>query len=101
VAAKRDLLQIVEVAYDLEASDQAWLEELAKSVQPHLDAGFGVAAFEYYRPEGALPQIVHRCHLGIPEPLAMLYPRIFDTMDPEIRQRPFRLGPCVALTGVQ
>jgi DNA-binding CsgD family transcriptional regulator len=99
VKASSDLLDIVEAAYDVDAEGDAWLERLARLVRPHLDRGFGVAAFEYYRPVGAHPQILRRHHLGIPDGLAELYRTVFDTMDGEIRQRAFRLGPCV--TGSQ
>jgi DNA-binding CsgD family transcriptional regulator len=96
---KADLLQIVEAAYDVDAPDEAWLKRLAEAVRPHIDQGFGLSAFEFYRPEGAVPKILHRHHLGIPLKLSELYPRIFKTMDPEIGARPFRMGPCV--TGSQ
>lgn len=97
--AKADLLSIVEAAYCLDLEDAAWLAGLAEAVLPHLDKGFGVAAFEFYRPGDGLPEVVQRCHLGIPAKLAAIYPTIFQTMDPEIRQRPFRMGPCI--TGSQ
>jgi DNA-binding CsgD family transcriptional regulator len=97
--AKADLLSIVEAAYRVELEDAAWLAGLAEAVLPHLDDGFGVAAFEFYRPGDGLPEVVQRCHLGIPDKLAAIYPTIFQTMDPEIRQRPFRMGPCI--TGSQ
>lgn len=96
---KADLLSIVEIAYRVELEDAAWLAELAEAVLPHLDQGFGVAAFEYYRPGNSLPEVVQRFYLGIPEKLAAVYPTIFQAMDPEIRQRPFRMGPCI--TGSQ
>lgn len=96
MAAQSDLLDIVESAYDVDAPPEEWLSNLASTVRPHLDGGFGVAAFEYWRPAGEPPQIVRRCYLGIPSALAEIYPRIFATMDPEVRERPFRLGPCVA-----
>lgn len=97
--AKADLLSIVEAAYRVELEDAAWLAGLAEAVLPHLDDGFGVAAFEFYRLGDGLPEVVQRCHLGIPDKLAAIYPIIFQTMDPEIRQRPFRMGPCI--TGSQ
>lgn len=97
--AKADLLSIVDAAYRMELEDSAWLAGLAEAVLPHLDDGFGVAAFEFYRPGNGLPKVVQRCHLGIPDKLAAIYPTIFQTMDPEIRQRPFRMGPCI--TGSQ
>jgi DNA-binding CsgD family transcriptional regulator len=97
--AKADLMSIVEAAYRVEMEDAAWLAGLAEAVLPHLDDGFGVAAFEFYRPGDGLPEVVQRCHLGIPDKLAAIYPTIFQTMDPEIRQRPFRMGPCI--TGSQ
>jgi DNA-binding CsgD family transcriptional regulator len=91
-----DLLDVVDAAYRLEAPDADWLEGLARAAGPHLDEGFGVCAFEYYKPEGALPQIVQRYHLGIPAPLSSIYQTVFETMDAEIRLRPFRLGPCIS-----
>lgn len=97
--ANADLMSIVEAAYRVDLEDAAWLAALAESVLPHLDDGFGVAAFEFYRQGDGLPEVVQRCHLGIPDKLAALYPTVFQTMDPEIRQRPFRMGPCI--TGSQ
>jgi DNA-binding CsgD family transcriptional regulator len=97
--AKADLLNIVDAAYRMELEDAAWLAGLAEAVLPHVDDGFGVAAFEFYRPGDGLPEVVQRYHLGIPDKLEALYPTIFQTMDPEIRQRPFRMGPCI--TGSQ
>jgi DNA-binding CsgD family transcriptional regulator len=97
--SKSDLLHIIEAAYDVDASDAIWLRQVAEAVRPHIDTGFGVAAFEFSRSSGELPQIVQRYHLGIPPALEALYPQVFATMDPEIRQRPFSLGPCV--TGSQ
>lgn len=99
VSATPDLLDIVEVGYRVELSAQEWLEQLAHTVRPHLDEGFGLAAFEFFRPEGAAPQLLQSRHFGIPEQLAEIYPKVFETMDPEIRLRPFQMGPCV--TGSQ
>ena len=95
-AAIPPLLDIVEAAYQVEKPDKQWLEGLAVVARPHLDEGFGLAAFEYYKPEGALPEIVQHFHLGIPEKLEAIYHTVFHTMDPEIRLRPFRLGPCIS-----
>jgi DNA-binding CsgD family transcriptional regulator len=94
--AKADLIGILDAAYREDLDDHAWLAGLAAAVFPHLDEGFGVHAFEFYRPGDGLPVIVQRCHLGIPAKLAAIYPTIFQTMDPEIRQRPFRMGPCIS-----
>jgi DNA-binding CsgD family transcriptional regulator len=99
MARKADLLSIVDAAHRWDLEDASWLAGLAEAVLPHLDDGFGVAAFEFYRPGDGLPEVVQRCHLGIPDKLAAIYPTIFQTMDPEIRQRPFRMGPCI--TGSQ
>jgi DNA-binding CsgD family transcriptional regulator len=97
--AKPDLLDIVEAAYDLDSPGQPWLARLTDAVRPHLDRGFGVAGFEFHRPEGGMPTIVQRHNIGIPDALEALYPTVFTTMDPAIRQRPFLMGPCV--TGSQ
>jgi DNA-binding CsgD family transcriptional regulator len=91
-----DLLEIVEAGYEVDASDEDWVKQLAAKARPHVDQGFGLAAFEYYMPEGQLPQMVQSYHLGIPDNLAAIYSRIFDTMPPDIRIRPFRMGPCIA-----
>src|SRR5580700_2570358 len=99
VAAKADLLEIVEAAYAVERSDQDWLRRLTEAARPHLDQWFGLAAFEFHRPHDGLPQILERCYLGIPDELAKIYPLVFSSMDPQIRVRPFRMGPCV--TGSQ
>ena len=90
------LLPIVEVAYEnIDASDEDWLGRVLAASRPHLDEGFGVAAFEFYRPGDGLPEILQSLHEGIPPKLSAIYPKVFATMDPEIRKRPFRLGPCV------
>jgi len=90
------LLPIVEAAYEnIDASDADWLARVLTATRPHLDEGFGVAAFEFYRPGDGLPEILQSLHQGIPPKLSAVYPEVFATMDPEIRKRPFRLGPCV------
>lgn len=90
-----DLLDVVDAGYKVDLSDTQWLQELAHAVRPHLDQGFGVAAFEYFKPEDAQPEIVQRFHLGMPDELDAIYGTVFAKMDPSIRLRPFRLGPCI------
>jgi DNA-binding CsgD family transcriptional regulator len=41
----RDLVGVVEAAYQLEGSDQTWLERVATSLKPCFDRGLGTAAF--------------------------------------------------------
>ncbi|HTQ06766.1 MAG TPA: helix-turn-helix transcriptional regulator [Polyangiaceae bacterium] len=94
-----DLLHIVEAAYDMDASDEAWLQRIAELVRPLLDDGFGLAAFTFTREPDQPPEMQTSLHLWMPEPLAAVYPRLFKNMDPALRQRPFQLGPCV--TGSQ
>jgi len=94
-----DLLDIVEAAYRLDAPAQDWLRTIAEAVRPHLDEGFGLAAFEFFRAPNQPPVIAESLHLWMPEPLAAVYPKLFANMDPTLRQRPFALGPCV--TGSQ
>jgi len=90
-----DLLDVVDAAYKVDLPDPEWLEALAQAARPHLDRGFGVAVFEYFKPEGAEPRIAQRFHLGIPDELDSVYSTVFAKMDPAIRLRPFRLGPCI------
>lgn len=90
-----DLMDVVDAAYQVEVPAAQWLQELAHAVRPHLDEGFGVAVFEYYKPEGSLPRIIQRFYLGIPGELEAIYGTVFTKMDPAIRLRPFRLGPCI------
>jgi DNA-binding CsgD family transcriptional regulator len=94
-ASAFDFLDIVDAAYKVDISDAQWLRELAHAARPRLDHGFGVAVFEFFKPEGAQPTIVQRFHLGIPSELEAIYQTIFAKMDPAIRLRPFRLGPCI------
>src|SRR5262249_1242064 len=42
------------------------------------------------------PKISQRYDLGIPAELEAIYSTVFATMDPAIRLRPFRLGPCIS-----
>jgi len=91
----RDLMDVVDAAYQVDAPDQQWLRELALAAQPHLDKGFGLAAFEYYKPEGSQPEIIQHFHLGIPGDLETIYHTVFAKMPPAIRLRPFRRGPCI------
>jgi DNA-binding CsgD family transcriptional regulator len=96
-------LDIVEAAYRIDLPDDEWLRCLAGAVRPYLDEGFGFSAFEFHRPEGAVPRILQQCRLGMPDKLAEVYPLAFQSIDPEMRQRPFRMGPCVTgseLTGL-
>jgi hypothetical protein len=44
-----DLMDIVDAAYQIDAPDAQWLQNLANAARPHLDQGFGVAVFEYYK----------------------------------------------------
>jgi DNA-binding CsgD family transcriptional regulator len=94
-----DLLRIVEAAYDLDSPDEVWLQRIAELVRPHLDDGFGLAAFTFTRVPDQPPLIQTSLHLWMPDPLAEVYPKLFKNMAPELRQRPFELGPCV--TGSQ
>lgn len=91
-----DPMDVVDAAYKIDAPDAQWLRDLAHATLPLLDEGFGLAAFEYFKPEGGQPRIVQRFHLGIPHELDAIYHTVFQTMDPGIRLRPFRLGPCIA-----
>lgn len=95
-ASSFDLLDVVDTAYKVDIPDAQWLRELAHAARPHLDQGFGVAVFEYFKPEGSQPKIVQRFHLGIPDELEAIYGTVFARMDPAIRLRPFRLGPCIS-----
>ncbi len=90
-----DLLDIVDAAYRLEVADQDWLRDLAMAARAHLDQGFGLAVFEYFKPPDQQPKIVQHFHLGIPPDLEAIYHQVFEKMDPSIRLRPFRLGPCI------
>ena len=90
-----DFLDIVDAAYKVDVSDVQWLQGLAHAARPRLDQGFGVAVFEYFKPDGAQPKIVQSFYLGIPKELEAIYQTVFATMDPVIRLRPFRLGPCI------
>ena len=51
-----DLMDVVDAAYKVDLPDAEWLRELAHAARPHLDCGFGVAAFEYYKAEGVQPR---------------------------------------------
>lgn len=97
--AKLDPLQIVEAAYRVDVSDEAWLRGVAEAARPYLDQGFGLAAFEFVRKDDEPPRVLQSQHLWMPEPLAEVYPKLFANMDPELRKRPFKMGPCV--TGSQ
>jgi DNA-binding CsgD family transcriptional regulator len=95
---KPDVLQIVDAAYRIDDPGDTWLVGLAETARPLLDAGFGICAFEF-RPGSAAdspPEIAQSQMLGVPPDLAALHGTIFRTMDPEIRKRPFRMGPCVS-----
>jgi DNA-binding CsgD family transcriptional regulator len=91
-----DVLRVVEAAYDLEPTDEQWLKNVAEAVRPHLDDDFGIAAFEFVRVGDEPPTMLQSQHLWMPESLAAVYPRMFANMPPELRVRPFRLGPCVS-----
>lgn len=91
-----DPLRVLEVAYQLESTNEEWLKSVAEAVRPHLDDSFGLAAFEFVRTGDEPPTILQSQHLWMPEPLAAVYPRMFASMPPELRVRPFTLGPCVS-----
>jgi hypothetical protein len=91
-----DVLRVVEAAYELGPTDEEWLKSVAEAVRPHLDDDFGLAAFEFVRVGDEPPTMLQSQHLWMPESLAAVYPRMFASMPPELRVRPFRLGPCVS-----
>ncbi|MDF3069625.1 MAG: hypothetical protein K0R38_5226 [Polyangiaceae bacterium] len=91
-----DLVRVLEAAYELESTHEEWLKSVAEAVRPHLDDSFGLAAFEFQRTGDEPPTILQSQHLWMPEPLAAVYPHMFANMPPELRVRPFRLGPCVS-----
>jgi DNA-binding CsgD family transcriptional regulator len=99
MAKSSDLLRIVEAAYELDSPEDVWLKRIGELVRPLLDDGFGLAAFAFTRMPNMPPLLSTSLHLWMPEALAEAYPRIFAGMDPELRNRPFAMGPCV--TGSQ
>jgi DNA-binding CsgD family transcriptional regulator len=94
-----DLLTVIESAYQVDLPDESWLTNLAEAARPHLDQGFGLSVFEFSRRPDGIPEILQSQRLGIPPGLSEIYRTVFDQMDPELRKRPFRMGPCV--TGSQ
>jgi DNA-binding CsgD family transcriptional regulator len=90
-----DVLRVVEAAYELDSTDEEWLKNVAETVRPHLDDDFGLAAFEFVRSGDDPPTLLQSQHLWMPENLAAVYPQMFASMSPELRLRPFRLGPCI------
>ncbi|WP_394842184.1 LuxR C-terminal-related transcriptional regulator [Pendulispora brunnea] len=90
----KKLLDVVEAAYRLEVTDREWLEGLASACLPVLDEGFGISVFEFHYKMGAPPTILQAMRAGMPEELEKMYPVMLSRMDPELRQRPFLLGPC-------
>ncbi|HET9930728.1 MAG TPA: helix-turn-helix transcriptional regulator [Polyangiaceae bacterium] len=90
-----DVLRVVEAAYEFDLTNEEWLKHVAEAVRPHLDDDFGLAAFEFVRTGDAPPMLLQSQHLWMPEDLAAVYPQMFANMSPELRVRPFRLGPCV------
>ena len=91
-----DLLRVLEAAYELESTHEEWLKKVAEAVRPQLDDSFGLAAFEFDRAGDEPPVMLQSQHLWMPEALAAVYPRMFASMSPELRVRPFKLGPCVS-----
>src|SRR5688572_6391354 len=92
--ATSDVLGIVEAAYAIDRPDDVWLREIARACRPHLDRGFGIAAF-MFRHDGVLseasapPEISKVELLGVPQALGVLYPTIYETMPPGLKKRPF------------
>src|SRR4029079_19839870 len=93
-----DLLDVVDAAYKVDLPDSEWLRELAEAARPHLDRGFGIAAFEYYKPDGAQPIVAQRFDLGMPSELEALYNTVFATMHPALPLRPVRLRPSITVS---
>lgn len=91
-----DSLRVLEVAYEVDSTSKEWLKYVAETVRPHLDDDFGLAAFEFERVGDEPPTILQSQHLWMPDALAAVYPRMFAGLSPELRVRPFKLGPCVA-----
>jgi DNA-binding CsgD family transcriptional regulator len=99
MSTKPDLLGVVEAAYEVDAPDEKWLSGLADAARPFLDQGFGLSAFEFLRDADGLPEILQCRRIGMPPGLDEIYSTVFERMDPRIRQKPFRMGPCI--TGSQ
>jgi len=95
---KPDILRVVDAAYVIDQTPDSWLVGLAEIAHPLLDGGFGICVFEYRPAEtpGAPPEIASAHLLGVPPDLAALHGTIFRNMPPEVRRRPFQMGPCVS-----
>lgn len=91
-----DLLAVIEAAYRVDAPDDVWLEGLAAASRPHLDRGFGLCAFEFQLTDDGSPNVLQSYQLGIPTGLSEVYETVFEEMDPELRKKPFRMGPCIS-----
>jgi DNA-binding CsgD family transcriptional regulator len=76
--ATSSLIDLVEVAYDLEISDSNWLPTIIDTGAPLLDQGLGIIAFDFVYPpaDGGGAQLVFNAtHL---HSLAEDYPKRFD-----------------------
>jgi DNA-binding CsgD family transcriptional regulator len=66
--ARRDFVAVVDAAYDLCVTDEAWLQGLCAAAEPVLSRGLGVFAFEYrVLADGARLKISRPTFLNCPE----------------------------------
>src|SRR5689334_8662786 len=85
---------MLDAAYRVEVGDAEWLAGLAAACRPALDHGFGICSFEFHYRIGGTPQILQAQMLGMSDELMSVYPKVFESMPPDVRVRPFLRGPC-------
>jgi len=87
------IIDFTEAAYDLEASDEAWLPSLMERGLPVLDHGLGVAGMLYGQPPDEGPFQMLGVHVASgPEDFAERHARALATTPPEVLRRQVRSG---------
>lgn len=85
-----DVIEVVERAYDLEASDRDWLKALARSARPLVDRGLGVIAYFYEARAGSPVRVPYATGVGVTRGLLAAGVGFVRATPPEIFERTFR-----------
>jgi DNA-binding CsgD family transcriptional regulator len=86
MSSQRDLLGAIEVAYDLECSDERWLRRLARAALAGLGRGLGVVAYTY---EASEPTRYRVASVGARRNWRRAAAALLATLDPASIQRRF------------
>jgi DNA-binding CsgD family transcriptional regulator len=93
---KRDLLEVVELAYDVDAPEPDWLERLSLTVNDQLGVGLGAQCFTYsVTAEGRL-RVGEFKPLGLPDFVSGTTVRMLEDLPADFVLRAFKRCECLS-----